>query len=122
VGRVLICDDHRDMCELVGKLFRASGHEGVCAFCGEELLELLHGAPPDLLLLDLVMPGIDGWDCLRRVRATPGHQRLPVFIYSAMADQGLRERARAAGALGVICKTTPFDQILRTVNPYLARR
>jgi CheY-like chemotaxis protein len=110
------------MCELVGKLFRASGHEGVCAFSGEELLELLHGAPADLLLLDMMLPGMTGRDCLRRVRASPRNQCLPVFIYSALADQGLRDRARAAGALGVICKTTPFDQILRTVNPYLAVR
>jgi CheY-like chemotaxis protein len=71
VGRILICDDHRDICELVGKLFRASGHEGICAFSGEELLVLLHSAPADLLLLDMMLPGMTGLDCLRRVRAIP---------------------------------------------------
>jgi hypothetical protein len=45
-----------------------------------------------------------------------------VFIYSALAEQELRDRASAAGATGVICKTTPFDQILRTVNPDLRDR
>lgn len=119
MSRVLICDDHREICKLVGRLFEAAGHEGVCAFSGDEALKLLGEAPADLILLDMVMPMMSGLDCLRLVRANPTTRRLPVFIYSALADQQLRRSATEAGALGVICKTTPFDQILRTLNPYL---
>jgi two-component system chemotaxis response regulator CheY len=106
----------------VAKLFDASGHEGACAFSGEEMLTRLRDEPVDLLLLDMTMPRMNGLDCLRLVRANPSTRRLPVFIYSALADQNLRDRASEAGALGVICKTTPFDQLLRTVDPYLGDR
>jgi len=122
MATVFICDDHREVCEVLGRLFRKLGHRAQCAFGARELLALLDVTPrqePTVILLDVMMPDINGVDCLHVIRANPRTRHLPVFIYSALHDGPLIDAARAAGATEVVVKTTPFDDLTARLAPYL---
>jgi CheY-like chemotaxis protein len=122
MATLYICDDHREVCEVLGKLFRKLGHTAHCAFSARELLALLAATPPDhatVVLLDIMMPDMNGVDCLRTLRANPATHRLPVFMYTALKDGPLIEAARAAGATDTLLKTIPFDDLLARLAPHL---
>jgi signal transduction histidine kinase/CheY-like chemotaxis protein len=88
VRRVLVADDDPDMVRLFERMLGASFPTGALleAFSGTEALEVMAREKPDLLLLDLVMPDVDGYEVLRRISADPDLARIPVFVVSAQAQ------------------------------------
>jgi DNA-binding response OmpR family regulator len=78
----------------------------------------LKAAPVDAVLLDLMMPGVDGFGVLAAIRSDPALAKTPVIFYSAVSDEAVKARARAAGADDYIVKTTPFKQILERLSRY----
>ena len=98
MGRVLIVDDEPQACAMMARLVKHFGHESVCRMGGREALEYLGDSPVDLVILDVMMPGMDGMQVLARVRAEPRTQALPVVMFSAVADKGFIEDAMRKGA------------------------
>ena len=88
MGTVLVVEDHPDTCRMMARLLAAFGHRADCALSGEAALAHLAAAaaPPDVVLLDAMMPGMDGVEVLRRLRADPRTARLPVVMCSAVSD------------------------------------
>ncbi len=81
---VLVVDDEPDMRLIARLVLTSAGHQVREAASGEEALAQLDGDdPPDAVLLDVRMPGIDGWETLRRVRSDPSNAALPVVIFTA---------------------------------------
>ncbi len=82
--KVLVVDDQADV-RLIARLsLQAAGHDVLEAETGEEALEVLEDDPtPDAILLDIRMPGIDGWEVLRRLRRNPRLSKLPVVVFTA---------------------------------------
>ena len=127
MATVFICDDHREVCEVLGKLFRRLGHRAECAFSARELLAQLDTAVADnsgpltatVVLLDVMMPDMNGVDCLRAIRANPATRDLPVFMYTALKDGPLIDAARAAGATDTLLKTIPFNELVARLAPHL---
>jgi CheY-like chemotaxis protein len=109
VGAVLIVDDEPDVRLVARVILEAAGHDVEEASSGEEALDALGaGALPDVLLLDVRMPGIDGWEVLRRVRDADGTLRdLPVVIFTA--DISLAEQAPVPLAEREFFLGKPFD-------------
>jgi two-component system OmpR family response regulator len=108
--KVMIVDDDEDIrliCELA--IRRVGKWDFVGAASGEEALELVQSERPDVILLDVMMPGIDGPTTFARLRERPETRRIPVVFLTAKAQQREVERYLALGATGVICK--PFDVI-----------
>src|SRR5690348_5973117 len=97
---IVVVDDAPDAAEILVKLLKRTGFEATPASCGEDLFRYLAGSatPPELLILDLHMPRIDGMECLRRLRADDRFQELPVIMYSADFNH---DRMREASRLGV---------------------
>lgn len=97
---ILIVDDHHDTCRLLARLVRTLGWEAEAVQSGPAALEFLRRspAPPSLVLLDVMMPGMDGFDTLLQIRRTPGANAIPVVMVSAMSGQEYRERAVELGA------------------------
>jgi len=95
-GSILIVDDDPGTCRLLALLMRHLGHQAAFVESGGKALEYLSNHRPDLMILDVMMPGIDGLEVLRRVRADPDTVDLPVIMFSAMSDpqfcQSLRDR------------------------------
>jgi two-component system, OmpR family, response regulator VanR len=95
---VLIADDDRDILELVSLTLEQDGYEVVQARNGEEALRVAAERSLHLAVLDLMMPGMDGYEVTRRLRAADGHQRLPILILSAFAEDCQAALALDAGA------------------------
>ena len=105
-GRIFVVDDDpfiRDLlCEVVGTL----GHDGVPIASGEEALARVRTAPPDAVLLDVVMPGLGGIEALRRMKAEPGMDHVPIVVVTGRGDAATRLEALEAGAEDYVTK--PF--------------
>jgi CheY-like chemotaxis protein len=98
MGRVLIADDHEDVRRMFEGLVRAAGHEPVLAADGEEAIAEATERPPGLIILDLMMPGINGFDVLRSLRSDPRTRPVPIVIFSALDDPDFVEQALGLGA------------------------
>jgi DNA-binding response OmpR family regulator len=95
---VLIADDDPDILELVALTLERDGYEVLQARSGEEALRLAAERDPHLAVLDLMMPGMDGCEVTRRLRAAEGRRKLPILILSAFAEDRQTARALDAGA------------------------
>ncbi len=104
--KILIVEDSADNMKLFRALLTRRGHEVTGLAGGEGLLETIGRAPPDLVLMDIQLPGRDGFALLEEIRRSP-HRHLRVVALTAHAMSGDRERARAAGFDGYITK--PID-------------
>jgi CheY-like chemotaxis protein len=108
--RVLVVDDNRDAADSLAMLLQASGCEVSVAFNGPEALELLETAHPEIVLLDIGMPGMDGYDVARRIRATPAGQE--IFLVALTGWGQVEDKRRAAEAGFNEHVTKPLDPTL----------
>ena len=114
--RMLIVEDERDLCELLQEFFTSRGFTVLSAFSGEEALKTLEDHPADVILLDLILPGISGLEVLRHAKKLyPGAR---VVIVTGHDRVELRAEARLYGACAYITK--PFDFSETTWSPVLA--
>jgi len=112
--RILVVDDERDLRTFVAGIFGDLGYVVECAEDGAEALAKMESTPPDLVVLDLMMPILDGWGVLDRLRAMTRHP--PVVILSAYADC---PRAISAGAAGCISKPFRLKDLVGTCENLL---
>jgi CheY-like chemotaxis protein len=104
--RILVIDDERLLRAPVASVLRHAGYEVDCAGSGEEALQLLESARPDLILLDLMMPGMGGLGFLRRLRADERWAAVPVIVLSAGSDGEQGTEAFKLGARACLLKGT----------------
>jgi excisionase family DNA binding protein len=104
---VLIVDDDERVREYVRVNLEMEGYSVREAGSADEGLEVLEEVSPDLVLLDVMMPKVDGWEMLRRVRERHGIDAIPVVMFSGKIDEGTAGEAAARGAQGFLGK--PFD-------------
>ncbi|MSP96485.1 MAG: response regulator [Betaproteobacteria bacterium] len=109
LARILIVDDQALTRELMNLVIRAQGHKTLVATSGEEALALASERPLDLVILDVVMPGMDGFEVARRLRADARTRTVPIVIVSALNDQESRIKGLAAGADDFL--TRPVDRL-----------
>jgi putative two-component system response regulator len=107
VGRVLVVDDLSANVGLVTAVLQADGYVVRAASSGQEALEAVVQEQPDLILLDVVMPGLDGFEVCRRLKADAATRLIPVVLVTALRDSGDRIRGINAGADDFIIK--PFN-------------
>ncbi|MGH2449765.1 MAG: response regulator [Candidatus Limnocylindria bacterium] len=110
--RMLVVDDDRELARFYRALLEDQGHEVVTAASGAEALQRL-AADPDVVLLDLMMPGIDGYEVLSRIRRSPRHEDVPVVVLSAAVSP---LRGAIAGADGFVRKPFAFDHLLNAID------
>ena len=118
---VLVVEDTRDVREVLVQLLHRNGCATLVAANGQEALELLSAELPDLVLMDLSMPVLDGWDALTAIRQLPGRDRLPVVAVTAHATSHDRERALSHGFNAYVSKPLDFRQFLDVVHGFLRR-
>jgi DNA-binding response OmpR family regulator len=107
--RILVCEDHESIRGMIETLVQASGHQVVGVALGTQAVERALTEHFDVLLLDLMLPGMDGFDVCERLRANDKTKGMPIFIISAMDDPGSRDRAAKIGATAFYGK--PFNPI-----------
>jgi len=114
---ILIVDDNPANLKLARVLLTGEGYEVRTAADAEEALSVLKGFSPRLILMDLQMPGMDGFELTRRLKADPATRGIVILALTAYAMKGDEERARAAGCDGYVAK--PIDT--RTLPGLIAR-
>ena len=108
-GRVLVVDDDARLLHIVAMYLGIEGYEVVTAESAEDGLAIHEMEPADLVILDIMMPGMDGIEACRRIREGPAHGDVPVIMFTALSGDDDVARARAAGATHMITK--PFNLV-----------
>ena len=111
--RVLVVDDEPDLRQLYSLNLQEAGHEVLTAANGAEGLGLLKREHPDVILVDLMMPVMDGYEFLQHLRNMPEHQRTPAIVVSAVATGGF---SRKLGASGFVAKPFDADELVSVVE------
>jgi DNA-binding response OmpR family regulator len=121
MARILVAEDERDIRELIGFTLRHHGHEILSASNGEDALAIALRELPDLVLLDIRMPRLTGYDVCRRLRAEPSTQHIPIAFLSAKGQDSEVQAGMDAGATDYILKPFAPDQLVNRVALLLAQ-
>jgi len=118
--RVLVIDDESQTRELVAAVLGSSGYEVRGAMGGVHGLTLADADPPDIIILDLQMPHMDGYEVCRSLRQGAKTRHLPVIILTASDDPALNRKAYAAGAQACVPKPFRRDSLVAAIEAVLA--
>ncbi len=118
-ARILVVEDNPLNLKLVRDVLGAAGYDVVSATSGEEGLRAAEEQPPDLVLMDLQLPGIDGVEALRRLRLDPAVADVPVVAVTAFAMKEDREHAYAQGFDGYLAKPISIRALPAQVSRFL---
>ncbi|WP_043526439.1 response regulator transcription factor [Litchfieldella xinjiangensis] len=119
MARVLVVDDEPNIVLSLEFLMQQAGFEVATAFDGEEALSRISEQPPDLVLLEISLPGISGFDVLERLREIPAHARLPIIMLTAHGRDVEREKGLALGADDYVTKPFSTQALLDKVRALL---
>lgn len=115
MARVAIIDDSIDTVQMLSLALSYIGHEPIPAHWGAEAIQLVSDQRPDVVLLDLMMPEMDGCHMLRRLRALPEGSDLPIIVVTASAGPSVEERVASAGGSACLFKPLSLDVLAGTI-------
>ena len=117
--RILVIEDHEENRRLLRDLLTSNGYELIEAVTGEEGLMLAETHVPDLILMDIQLPGLDGCEATRRIKAIPALRHIPVIVVTSYGLSGDDLKAMEAGCDAYLSK--PFDpvELLAKIREYL---
>ena len=118
---VLLVDDYPDAREMYAEYLEFSGFEIVQAGNGVEAIERAHDSHPDVILMDLSLPVMDGWEATRRLKADETTKDIPVLAVTGHALSGVSNDARKAGCDGFITKPCLPEDLVAEIKKALAR-
>ncbi len=110
-GRILVVDDHEDNIELLRARLEAWGYQVDSAHDGKQALDLVQASPPDLILLDVMMPTVDGNEVARRIKQNPGLPFIPIIMQTALDSTESKVEGLEAGADDYITKPIEFAEL-----------
>ena len=119
---ILVADDEEDLRELVAYRLTRSGYRVIGAGDGQEALELAVERTPDLMVLDVMMPKLDGYELTRRVRAEAALRSIPVILLTARSQESDIDRGFEVGADDYLKKPFNPDELVARVRAVLGRR
>jgi two-component system chemotaxis response regulator CheY len=120
--RVLVVDDSRSLRRMIRTALAIDGHDIVESETADKALGLIRIAPPDLVIVDINMPGMDGLTFVRVLRDLPPFRFTPVLIVTTERGAEMKQRGFAAGATGWIVKPFDPEQLRRLVGQLLCKR
>jgi CheY-like chemotaxis protein len=119
--RILYIEDNEDNIEILEERLGRAGHAVLVATDGERGIAMARAERPDLIIMDLSVPIVDGWEATRRLKAEPETRAIPVIALSAHAMAGDREKALAAGCDDYDTKPVDFPQLTAKIEAILAK-
>jgi DNA-binding response OmpR family regulator len=114
--RILAVDDEHDVLLIVRTALQSEGFEVETAAGGAEAVEKARAAPPDLILLDVMMPGMSGFDVLKALKAEDATSRVPVIMLTGVSDRRKIQEALSSGTDYYIVKPFEFHDLIAKVN------
>jgi two-component system cell cycle response regulator DivK len=119
LAKVLVVEDNTANMTLAVFLLRSAGHTVFSATNAEAALTMAHAEQPDLILMDIQLPGMDGLEATAELKRDPATGAIPVIALTALAMKGDEDRIRAAGCDGYIAKPMRYQDFLATVGAQL---
>ena len=116
---VLVVEDNELNMKLFNDLLEAHGYKVIQTRDGLSALDLARKHMPDLILMDIQLPELDGYEATRRIKANPALNSTPVIVVTSYALSGDEEKARAAGCDAYVAKPYSARKLLETINRYL---
>ncbi len=113
-AKILLVDDEPAILKVLSIKLRVSDYEVITALSGEEALRLVESERPGIVLLDIILPGIDGFQVLQKVRL---HSDLPIIAFSARSENG--QKALSLGASDFLTKPFDVDELVRRIEGLL---
>ena len=117
--RILVVEDHEDNRQILRDLLSSAGYEMVEAHDGEAALPAAALHKPDLILMDIQLPLLDGYEATRRIKADPALKAIPVIVVTSYALSGDEAKARAAGCDAYVAKPYSPRQLLAKIREFL---
>jgi two-component system cell cycle response regulator DivK len=117
--RIMVVEDQEDNRQILRDLLGSSGYDLIEAWDGEAALTTLASQRPDLILMDIQLPGIDGYEVTRRIKADPGLRGIPIVAVTSYALSGDDDKAFEAGCDAYVSKPYSPRQLLAKVREYL---
>jgi CheY-like chemotaxis protein len=122
VAKILLVEDNEMNRDMLSRRLVRSGYEVVMAVTGEEGVALAASAAPDVVLMDMSLPVLDGWEATRRLKADAATRGIPVIALTAHAMAGDREKARQAGCDDFDTKPVEYPRLLSKIESLLQKR
>ena len=120
--RLLLVEDEVDMQEMVRMRLEASGYEVLVASDGQEALDKAHQEKPDLIILDIMLPKMDGYKVCGLLKADARYNKIPIIMFSARAQDQDKVTAQEVGANDYICKPFNPKELLEKISNLLQNR
>ena len=117
--RILVVEDQEDLRAILRDFLSTSGYTVIEAVDGAEGVVKMASERPDLVLMDIQLPVLDGYDATRQIKALPGFAAIPIIAVSSFAMKGDEEKARASGCDDYVTKPYSPVQLLRTIRSFL---
>jgi CheY-like chemotaxis protein len=116
--KILIIDDEKEIRDLIAKKLAQYEYTTLTAGNGKEALSICKANPPDLILLDIAMPEMDGYEICAKLKKDPATQDIPVLLLTAkdLDPKGIIERYKNTGACGYISKPATFEELLTKIK------
>lgn len=114
--KVLLIDDEEEMVEMVSVSLASAGYEMITATESKEGLEKAKSEKPDVILLDIMLPGMDGYEICRRLKAMEDTKSIPIIFFTALGAVDLAEKVAAAGGADYIVKPFEPNEIIERIE------
>jgi two-component system, cell cycle response regulator DivK len=121
MAKILLVEDNEMNRDMLSRRLLRRGYEVVMAVDGEQAVAMAQSEMPDLILMDMSLPVVDGWEATRRVKAAEASSRIPIIALTAHAMSGDRERALGAGCDDYDTKPIEMPRLLEKIDALLAR-
>ena len=120
--KILIVDDDITITELMKALVKMEGHEPTTVNDSLQAMEIAKSLSPDLITLDLMMPGLTGFELCKLLHEDPKFSNTPIVIVSAKDDSESKEQAMQAGATDYLTKPFGLDEFLNKIKPFMKKQ
>jgi len=117
--RILVIEDHEDNRRIMRELLTSAGLEMIEAVTGEQGVTMAESDRPDLIIMDIQLPLLDGYEATRKIKAQPALQSIPVIAVTSYALSGDDEKAFAAGCVAYVTKPFSPRQLLAKIREHL---
>jgi CheY-like chemotaxis protein len=122
MSRILVVEDNEWSRDMLTRRLSRRGYQVICAPDGKRGIAMAHDQSPDLIVMDMSLPEIDGWDAARRLKADPATRAIPIVALTAHAMASDRQRAMDAGCDDYHTKPVDFESLVRSMESFLELR
>ncbi len=121
MSKLLLVEDNEMNRDMLSRRLQRRGYEVIIAVNGEEGVKIAQSEAPDLILMDMSLPVLDGWEATQRLKAAPNTQSIPILALTAHAMSGDREKAIEAGCDDYDTKPIEFSRLLEKIHALLGK-